>query len=380
MRILAVTSYYYPEVKYGGPPMKIHALNRGLLRLGHQVEVVTVHSEQRKLNATVDYDGVSVRYLPWVGWDTRHFPLRLAPLAGAVRRADIVHCYGLYNLLGPWAFHFARQAQRPCLLEPVGMFKPQLRNVAVKRLYHRVFTQRMFRQSACVIATSPAEADTMKQFVPSEKLVVRRNGIDLEAFGSLPSGASFRERFHLAPQEKIVLFLGRISPIKNLDMLVQAFAMARLTGWRLLLAGPVLEPDYAIYLDRLIAALPLKDSVLIAGPVYGPDKLAALAAAGLLVLPSVSESFGNAAAEAVAAGVPVLVTEGCGIAPMVHGRAGLAVRCQTDALADGLRRLCDPAERATLTARRPEVLRELSWEEPVAQMDQIYRRLAGQAL
>jgi glycosyltransferase involved in cell wall biosynthesis len=220
----------------------------------------------------------------------------------------------------------------------------------------------------------------MKQFVPSEKLVVRRNGIDLEAFRSLPSGASFRERFHLAPQEKIVLFLGRISPIKNLDMLVQAFAMARLTGWRLLLAGPVLEPDYAIYLDRLIAALPLKDSVLMAAPVYGPDKFAALAAADLLVLPSVSESFGNAAAEAVAAGVPVLVTEGCGIAPMVHGRAGLAVRCQTDALADGLRRLCDPAERATLTARRPEVLRELSWEEPVAQMDQIYRRLAGQAL
>ncbi len=189
MRLLIVTSYYYPEVKYGGPPVRIHALNRGLLGLGHQVEVVTVHSEQRTLNESAEYDGVSVRYLPWVGWDTRHFPLRLAPLARAVRRAEVVHCYGLYNLLCPWAFHFARKTRRPCLLEPVGMFKPQLRSVAVKRLYHLVFTQRMFRQSACVIATSPAEAETMKGFVPAEKLKVRRNGIDLEAFRSLPSGA-----------------------------------------------------------------------------------------------------------------------------------------------------------------------------------------------
>jgi glycosyltransferase involved in cell wall biosynthesis len=376
MHILAVTSYYYPEVKYGGPPMTIHALNRGLLHLGHQVEVVTVHSQQRKLNESANYDGVSVRYLPWVGWDTRHFPLWLAPLAGAVRRADVVHCYGLYNLLCPWAFHFARKTQRPCLLEPEGMFKPQLRNVAVKRLYHRVFTQRMLRQSACVIATALAEADTMKEFVPAEKLVVRPNGIDLEAFKNLPSGAGFRERFHLASQEKIVLFLGRISPVKNLDMLVQAFGMAQLTGWRLLLAGPVLEPDYALKLERLIRSLQLKHPVIMTGPVYGQDKLEALAAADLVVLPSFSESFGNAAAEAIAAGVPVLVTDGCGIAPIVHGRAGLAVRCETAALAAGLRRLCDPAERASLVARRPEVLPELSWEKPMAQMDQIYRRRA----
>jgi glycosyltransferase involved in cell wall biosynthesis len=318
--------------------------------------------------------------LPWIGWDTRHFPLRLGPLANAVGRADIVHCYGLYNLLCPWAFRFAWKAHRPCVLEPVGMFKPQLRSVAWKWLYHRLFTHRMFRQSACVIAASPAEADTMKGYVPAEKLVVRRNGIDLEAFESLPAGAGFRQRFDLRAEEKIVLFLGRISRIKNLHMLVEAFGMARLDGWRLVLAGPVLEPDYAGTLGRRIDELQLKGPVLMTGPLYGADKLAALAAADLVVLPSVSESFGNAAAEAAAAGVPVLVTEGCGIAPIIHGRAGLAVRCQTEALADGLRRLCDPAERAVLTARRAEVLRELSWDEPVAQMDQIYRRLAARPL
>ena len=126
----------------------------------------------------------------------------------------------------------------------------------------------------------------------------------------------------------------------------------------------------------MIAGRGLERRILLPGPLYGEDKLSALAAAELFVLPSLMESYGNAAAEAVAAGVPVLLTDSCGIAPQIHGRAGLAVPADVRALADGLQRMMeDRASRDGVTSRRGEVLEELSWDEPLAQTEQIYERV-----
>ena len=168
--------------------------------------------------------------------------------------------------------------------------------------------------------------------------------------------------------------LNRMAP--DLEALVRAFHAAALPGHRLFLVGPLTEPHYAATLRSLIESLGLSKQVHLPGIMVGREKLAALAAADIFVMPSFYESFGNAAAEAVAAGVPVLLTKECGLAPVVDGRAGLAVGTAVAALDGGLRRLHDPSERAKLTARRGEVLQELSWEEPLRQMDELYRSLA----
>ena len=72
------------QMKYGDPPLKTHSLNRWLLGMGYRIRGETVHSEKRRLNDSVQYAGVSVRCLPWVGRDTRRYPLRFAVLAEAV--------------------------------------------------------------------------------------------------------------------------------------------------------------------------------------------------------------------------------------------------------------------------------------------------------
>jgi glycosyltransferase involved in cell wall biosynthesis len=110
--------------------------------------------------------------------------------------------------------------------------------------------------------------------------------------------------------------------------------------------------------------------------LFDEDKLAALAAADLFVLPSVYESYGNAAAEAVAANVPVLLTEGCGIAPQIHKRAGLAVAPEESALAEGMRIfLQDVYRRDSLTANRAAVIEDLSWAQPLQQTEELYRTI-----
>src|SRR3989442_4893257 len=174
-------------------------------------------------------------------------------------------------------------------------------------------------------------------------------------------------------------------------MLVQAFTKAELNGCRLVLAGPTPEPDYLARLKRVIAdgRWKIEDGstsprpsqrfsvsefqhfgsdapVLLTGPLSGEEKLAAFAAADLFVLPSLSESFGNAAAEAVAAGVPVLLTDTCGIAPMIHRRAGFAVPLGTGSIATGLR-IMTSRDRTQHVQEQKQVMRELSWDEPVSQ-------------
>ena len=380
MQILQVTSRYYPELQYGGPPQKIHALSRGLSDRGHGVAVVTLHSARRS-GRVVEHEGIKVHYLPWVGRGTWQVPLSPDALSGVIRGSDLVHCYGLYNLLCPAAAFLARRAGRPFVLEPLGMYRPRLRNAGAKRLYNAAFTRRMGRHAARVVATSPGEAEEMSGLVEPQRLVLRRNGIDLEPFRALPPAERFRAGHGIADGERVILYIGRISPIKNLEQLVRAFHLASLEQTRLVLVGPALEPDYARVLAGHIAALGLEEQVLLTGPLYGEEKLSALAAADLFVLPSLSESYGNAAAEAVAAGVPVLLTDTCGIAPQIDGRAGLAVPIGVATLAAGMHTLMEEEEsRVGVTRRRGEVLQELSWDEPLAQTEQMYEALLGTAL
>lgn len=108
--------------------------------------------------------------------------------------------------------------------------------------------------------------------------------------------------------------MGRISPIKNLEQLILAFAEAAMPEARLILAGPLAESKYEERLRQIIVAKGLGHKVILAGPLYDGNQHAALDAADLFVLPSLSESFGNAAGEAVLAGVPVLLTDTGGAA------------------------------------------------------------------
>lgn len=374
MRILQVSSFYYPELKFGGPPLKIHALSKGLRQHGHEVSVLTFFSEDAARTGETDYDGVSVRYLPWAGTGLRQWPRDRAAIARAVQMADVVHVHGLYNLLGPLALVAARRAGKPCVLEPLGMFTPRGRNQWVKRLYHRAFTHRMARQARVVIATSPQEFKELEPLGQPPKLVLRRNGIDVETFAKLPSADIFRRKLGIPADRRVVLFLGRLSPVKNLEQFIEAFARVRLANTTLALVGPA-EPDYEARLRALAQRLGIAGDVAFAGALYDEEKLSALAAADLFVMPSLIESYGNAVAEAVAAGRPVLLTDTCGIAPAIHERAGLAVPLGVETLAHGLRTMLDPAERARLTSRRAEVVAQLSWAEPLRQMDEIYRSL-----
>ena len=325
------------------------------------------------------YDEIAVHYLPWIGRPLNALPKQLAHLRTAIADADIVHCFGLYSFICPIAVREAAKARKPTVLEPMGMFVPQVRTIALKRLYNATATKWMAKRASAIIATAESEAVELEPLRRFAEVVVRRNGIDLEEFASLPDRSIMRKRWNATSNERLVIYIGRISEKKKLRELVEAFVRVNIPNTKLVIAGPISEPHYADQLGRDVHASPRRSDILIETALYDDDLKAALSAADLFMLPSLNENFGNAAGEAVAAGVPVLLTETCGIAPMIHGRAGMAVPLGVEHLARGIKLMLDPVIRDQFVVDREEVKRELSWEQPIAQQIALYERIVAES-
>jgi glycosyltransferase involved in cell wall biosynthesis len=129
----------------------------------------------------------------------------------------------------------------------------------------------------------------------------------------------------------------------------------------------------------LVGKLKLEHTVKFTGPLYGEPKRNALADADFFVLPSQYESFGNSAAEAIACGVPVLVTRGCGIAPLIHERAGLVVECTAEGLREGLHKMLSDKVSNRWQSGCAAIARGLSWDEPADQMELLYASMTATA-
>ncbi len=293
---------------------------------------------------------------------------------------DVVHIFGLYDLLGPAVAAACRKRNLPYVLEPIGMFVPIVRSLWLKRMYHAVWGRRLLQGASAVIATSEQEVEELVfGGLPRTRVVLRRNGVEVPP--SWPERGKFRKSEGILPEEKLVLFLGRLSTKKSPDLLLKAFAelSGRSSGipMTLVFAGPD-EGGIKSKLEQMASQLGVRTKVQFVGPIFGEMKWAAYRDADVFVLPSQNENFGNSAAEAVAAGTPVIATEQCGIAPLLADEAGLVVRHDQVTLSNALERiLIEPELGSRLAAGCANVTLRLGWDQPVGDMEKVYATLAS---
>jgi len=373
--------------------VKVRALARGLVQRGHQVTVLTadlglathnglgMNFERCKWGWRSEQDGVEVIYLSTLG---HYRALTINPhvigfCRTSLRGFDLVHFYGLYDLLGPAVSFFCRRRRIPYVIEPMGMYRPIDRSFRMKRLWHWGLGDVYWRNAAQIVATSEMEQEELvEDGVPPEKIVIRYNGIDgRTSAGQSPRGA-FREKWGIPPDEPLVLFLGRLIPRKGADILIEAFAEACPKSGRLVIAGPEGEPGYRATLERRASDTGIESRVIFTGALYDDDKSALMIDADIFVLPSRYENFANSAAEAIAFGVPVIITDCCGIRSLVNGRAGLVIAPEKGPLVAALRKLIsDPVLYAKLKSGCAEVAAELSWDRLSGQMESYYAKALG---
>ncbi|HEV3481371.1 MAG TPA: glycosyltransferase [Candidatus Acidoferrales bacterium] len=391
MRILKVVQAYYPFQEKGGPVVKVGALARGLAQRGHRVTVLTadlgvrnyrgagVKFEACKWGWRSEQDGIEVIYLSTVG---HYRAVTLNPrIAGFCResmnRFDVAQIYGLYDWLGPAAGFFCRRRGVPYVLEPMGMFRPIVRNIALKRFYHGVFGNSLVAGARFLIATSEQERqELIEGAVAASRIVVRRNGIELPE--RLPNRGEFRRIWGIPEDARVVLFLGRVVSKKSPDLLLDAFSRWHRNPGNensvLAIVGPDEGDGFLARLKMMARRLNLSRSVRFVGPLYETAKWQAYRDADVFVLPSQNENFGNTAVESAACGTPVIVTDQCGVARFV-GSAGLVVPHDPRAIEEALAQLLgDPNLRARCEDGCAEMTRNLSWEGPLDQNEQLYAR------
>jgi len=388
VRILNVAQTYFPYLAEGGRPVKVRTLSRKLVQRGLKVTVLTTNlgaselassgviCEKSPYGLRTMEEGVEAIYLPsWL----RYRALTVNPCVvgfcrASLRRFDLVHFYGLYDLLGPTVSHYCRRQGIPYVIEPMGMYRPIDRSIQLKLLWRRSIGSAFWRGAAQIIATSEMERqELLEDSVSPGKVVIRYNGIDDQSCTSLPPRGRFRAKWGIAPDQLLVVFLSRLIPRKGANILIEVFAEACPESARLVIAGPEGEPGYRRHLEGRAKEFGVEGRVLFAGPVYDEEKKALLVDADIFALPSQYENFGNAPAEAIACGVPVIITDACGIGSLVEGQAGLVIAPAKEALSQALRKLVgDKALYARLKEGCRGVADQLSWDRLTEQMEGYY--------
>lgn len=348
-------------------------------RLGHEVTIATVAGADERLSAAADAAAAGgvrvVRFAPSAPRVLFFSWAMLQGLPELARAADLVHVHSNWTFPVWWGSECACRAGKPLVMSPQGCLDPvRLAHSAWKKRLAGVFDRRCLRRASVIHATSDAERGWIERYVGGRPCIeVIPNGVELPEPGPTTAKPANRTRR--------VLSLGRLHPLKGLDLLLDAWATACRSGtaagaWRLVIAGPD-EQGTRARLEAQARTLGLKN-VELPGPLYGDEKRRALADADLFVVPSRSENFGIAVAEALAAGLPVIATKATPWRE-IDGRCGWWVDVDAAAVTRGLAvamQLGD-AERAAMgECGRGLVAARYRWPSVARAMLEAYARVA----
>jgi glycosyltransferase involved in cell wall biosynthesis len=382
VRVLHVTPYFAPAFRYGGPPRSILGLCQGLVKTGVDVEVFTTTANgDEPLPAApggVTYEGVPVRYFP-LAWPQRYWRANglRAALRAAADRADLIHVHGLWNMTSWAGVASARAARKPYVISPRGMLRPEAmrRHREMKSLAYWGIERANLESATMLHATSEIEKCDLTQYGPP--VTVIPNGV-AAAKSTADALGELRARAGLGESDTVVTFLGRLHPIKRLDLLAEAFAIVHRANpsARLVIAGPD-EDGYRDRVEPLFA--PVSSVTRWLGAVGSDDIAALLATSRVLVQCSDSESFGMSVAEALAAGVPVVVTKSSGWSIVDTVQCGYSVAHEAGAIAEGvLRVLSDEHPQAMSQRARDWAKQTFAWDAVARAMRDAYHAAVAQ--
>jgi len=371
MRILHVIATL--EAESGGPAKACLEMAAAVARLGHEVDIFTTDWRSRPHpgnDGPIVYGHGRLNTYPVTfprSWKTSPELKRALDIEAG--NYDLLHVHSLYLFHNYAAAAAARRARKPYIVRPHGLLDPYIwrRHRQRKSLMELVYQNRALARAAAVHYTSEEERRISEPRARGAPGVVIPLGVHPPA-----------RRPEVRRHPDRILFLSRLHPKKGLDLLIPAFAALRRLrpDAELVVAGP---DDGALRATRaLVATHGLDACVSFPGMLVGEAKDRAFAEAGLFVLPSYSENFGIAVAEAMAAGLPVVVSDQVNIHDEIAGAgAGLVVPCDGERLADAMARLLSDPDAAARMARNGAALvaGKYSWPAIGNRLAELYGRL-----
>ena len=315
-----------------------------------------------------------------LGW-SREFNRAIADLAST---ADVVHLHGLWTAQNRFAGRAARRLGKPYVMTPHSMMMPWAwrRSWWKKRPIGWWYEHGNLRRAACLHALSDGEAEAMRALRFNSRIDVIPNGVWPDDYAESPPADALVERFPELRDRRWLLYLSRIHPQKGIVPLMQGcFDAAALAGdWQLVIAGPD-EVGLQKLLEAAVTRKGMRGRVTFTGMLSRADVLAALGRAELLVQPSLSEGLSMSILEALAAGLPVLISPACNMPEVESAGAGRVVAPERRSIAAALRELIGLSDvrRKEMSARARQLVRDrFAWPALLPRYVAMYRAAVGE--
>lgn len=300
-------------------------------------------------------------------------------LARVTSQYDLIHIHSLWlfpQFAAQWA---ARRAGVPYVVSPHGALDPYLRRHGrpQKALSDIAWQRRMLRDAALLHITTEQEGELIADVAPSTPRCTVPVGVWTQRLQRTGDGVRFRSRYLDGSEADIVLFLGRLTYKKGIDLLIESFTyVAR--GNRdahLVIVGPD-DEDLRPRLERLARDKGIGDRVIFTGPLYQIDRADAFAACTVWALSSYTENFGVAVMEALAAGLPTIVSTEVNLAEVMRETsAGIVAGPTPDEFGPALLALLrDEEGRSDLAARARGLAARYDWPVVASQLAAMYSR------
>lgn len=305
-------------------------------RSGHRVSVAFVDGDRHPLMEKAEAEGVAIYAFrpafPGFLFFSREMMCRLPALVGD---ADAVHVHSNWTFPVWWTCRAAIRRRKPFVMSPQGCLDPTRLAFSAwkKRLAGFFFDRRYLKAAAAIHATCEAEADAIRAYFRryglgcDPTIAIIPNGVNTDLFSGAVDSDFWVKRIPKARGKRILLYLGRLHPLKGLAELVKTWYIlnqrhldtkqiapsraltALMSKWHLVIAGPD-EQGMAEKLRQQIGLFQLSDSVTLCGPFLGAERHAAMTTADLFILPTRHDNFAIAVAESLYCGTPAVATTG----------------------------------------------------------------------
>ncbi len=324
LRILQILPSLARET--GGPTRSVVGIGKALASFGHRIVLYTttwplctgdvkpsIRLEKDNGFEIVTFPAQQNRLFP----NLPYSPALVKSVLDHSREFDIVHNFSLWNPVATFSLSALRRSGSLYCLSPLGMLDPVvIRRNRWKKLAWRLLWERANVEHAALICfTTRMEEQRARGAWKLKRSVVIPHVVDLANWGVLPRPSVMEARFPQIQGREVILFVGRINWVKNLDLLLKALVKVRLERPEamMMMVGPDNE-GYQSVLEKQARRLGIENHILFTGMLQGDDLKSAYARANAFALVSQKENFGHTAAEALAAGIPVVASEEVGVA------------------------------------------------------------------
>ncbi|AFY37405.1 glycosyl transferase group 1 [[Leptolyngbya] sp. PCC 7376] len=376
----------------GGPSQVALNLVKALRDIGEDAEILTtnygmgeVKTGDRQEYIFDETLGLSVPvwFLPYDPPNLKEFIFSRAATGWMwqnLANYDILDHHYLFSYLPTCAAAIAQFKKIPYTVRTMG----QLTSWALaqgktkKQLYTTLFERRNLQNAAAVHCTANGEAADVQGFGITTPTITLPLGVNIP--DEIPNAKQrLRQEYNIGTDTPIILFLSRLHYKKRPDLLLRSLADLKQSNqpFYAIFAGTG-EPEYREELVQLTTDLELTNDVIFPGLITGDDKECLLQGADIFALPSYSENFGIAVAEALVVGLPVVITRGIQISPDIEAAGGGKIIEDTqESLTEALLTLLrEPEKRLEIGRKGKAFARETySWSAIAQQLATEYKKI-----